>query len=74
MDEKTKTIVTIEKHTRTVIRRSHRAVEFVPEPDPFHPQLSPVKPSSSRFSAATNALCHRLRARLKPGKSERSKS
>ena len=66
MDEETKTIITIESYTRTVIRRSRYTVEVTPEPVLLQPQLPAIRSSSSRLVAATKDLCQRLRGRVKP--------
>jgi hypothetical protein len=64
MDEQTKTVVTIESHTRTVIRRSRRSIDIVLEPLPK--PLVPDEHEPFKFITATNRLFRRLVGRLKP--------
>lgn len=79
MPDKTKTIVVIERHEQTIIRRSRRTVngQVLREPEvigevgfPFLPRPVSARPGNPPvrrwLTAATSALCQRLRGRLKP--------
>src|SRR5262245_50861903 len=65
MDDDSRTIITIETHTRTVIRRSRRVVEIVSDPIMLESH-SPAEKTPSRLAARTRTLCNRLGKSLKP--------